>query len=155
MARLASLDGMVETLETRVRGRGVPFLGICVGMQLMATRGEEHGGHCGLDWLPGRVVALSARDRGIKVPHMGWNEIEVRRPDHPVAGRIAAGAHVYFVHGFGFEPDDEEVVLARAEYGGHISAVVGRGNMLGTQFHPEKSQCVGLGFIKDFLSWRP
>lgn len=155
MAGLAALDGMAETLRARVRGAGVPFLGICVGMQLMATAGEEHGGHDGLGWLPGRVVALAAGRRGVKVPHMGWNEIEVRRPDHPVAGRIAAGAHAYFVHSYGFEPEDEAVVLASADYGGPVAAVVGRANLLGTQFHPEKSQRAGLAFIRGFLDWRP
>ncbi len=155
MAGLAALGGMIEALEARVRGAGVPFLGICVGMQLMASTGEEHGSHAGLGWLPGRVAAITPRANGLKVPHMGWNELEVRRKDHPVAGRIAAGAHAYFVHSFAFFAEEADIVLAETDYGGHISAIVGRENMLGTQFHPEKSQQTGLGFIRDFLEWQP
>ncbi len=155
MAGLAALDGMIEALETGVRGRGVPFLGICVGMQLMARTGEEHGGYAGLGWLPGQVAAITPKAHGLKVPHMGWNELVVRRAGHPVAGRIAAGAHAYFVHSFAFFAEEPDIVLAETDYGGHISAIVGRENMLGTQFHPEKSQRTGLGLIRDFLDWRP
>ena len=160
MAGLAALDGMIDALEARVCGEGVPFLGICVGMQLMATTGEEHGSHAGLGWLPGRVVPLNdrageGRAGGLTVPHMGWNEIEIRRPDHPVVGHIAPGAHAYFVHSYAFVADDLDMVLARTDYGGHISAIVGRNNLLGTQFHPEKSQQTGLRLIHDFLNWQP
>ena len=155
MAGLAALDGMIEALEDRVRGDRAPFLGICVGMQLMARTGEEHGSHAGLGWLPGRVAAITPRGNGLKVPHMGWNEVAVRRGDHPVAGRIAAGAHAYFVHGFAFFTEEPGIVLADTDHGGRITAIVGRENMLGTQFHPEKSQRTGLGFIRAFLDWRP
>lgn len=155
MAGLTALDGMIDALEARVRGDGVPFLGICVGMQLMATTGEEHGNHAGLGWLPGRVVSMEHQADGLKVPHMGWNEIEVLRPDHPVAGRITPGAHAYFVHSYVFVADNPDDVLARTDYGGHISAIVGRNNLLGTQFHPEKSQQTGLGLIHEFLNWQP
>ncbi len=155
MAGLAALGGMIEALEVRVRGDRVPFLGICVGMQLMAATGREHGSHAGLGWLPGQVAAITPQGDGLKVPHMGWNEIVVRHRDHPVAGRIATGAHAYFVHGFAFFTEEPDIVLADTDHGGRIAAIIGRENMLGTQFHPEKSQRTGLALIRGFLDWRP
>ena len=152
MSGLARLPGMVEVLHERVRA-GVPLLGICVGMQLMATIGEEHGTHEGLGWVPGRVVPLPAGD-GLRVPHMGWNEIETRG-DHPVLSGLEGRAHAYFVHSYTMVPDDPADVLAVTDYGGPVSAVVGRDNVLGTQFHPEKSQRNGLALISRFLEWRP
>jgi glutamine amidotransferase len=154
MAGLAGLDGMIEALQTRVRDDGVPFLGICVGMQLMATMSREHGRHDGLGWLPGTVAALTPKP-GVRVPHMGWNALEILRSEHPVVGQIAAGAHAYFVHGYAFAVEDPEALLAQTDYGGPISAIVGQDNILGTQFHPEKSQQTGLDFIGNFLNWRP
>ena len=152
MAGLARLPGMVDALRDRV-GAGVPLLGICVGMQLMATTGEEHGSHPGLGWVPGRVVAIRG-DGDLRIPHMGWNEIRPCR-DHPVLAGIGGGTHAYFVHSYTMVPDDPGDVLAVTDYGGRISAVVGRDNVLGTQFHPEKSQRAGLALISRFLAWRP
>ena len=152
MTGLARLPGMVEALHERVRA-GVPLLGICVGMQLMATVGEEHGIHDGLGWVPGRVVPLPPGE-DLRIPHMGWNEIETRA-DHPVLAGLEAGAHAYFVHSYKMVPDRPGDVLAVTDYGGPVAAAVGRGNVLGTQFHPEKSQRNGLALISRFLEWRP
>ncbi len=152
---LDAVPGMTAALEEAVVGRGRPFLGICVGMQLMATRGLEHGSHPGFDWIPGEVVPIAPRDPALKVPHMGWNELEIRVPAHPVLAGIASGAHAYFVHGFHLVPDDPAHLLATVEYGATLAAVVGRENMVGTQFHPEKSQATGLRLIANFLAWTP
>ncbi|MQA65541.1 MAG: imidazole glycerol phosphate synthase subunit HisH [Alphaproteobacteria bacterium] len=152
-AGLRALPGMVEALEDNVVARGKPFLGICVGMQLMATRGLEHGVHRGLGWIEGEVRAIDGG--GVKVPHMGWNDLRLTAPAHPVFAGIDTGAHVYFVHGYRLIPARESDVLAEVDYGGPVAAVVGRDNMVGTQFHPEKSQAVGLGLIANFLAWRP
>ena len=152
MTGLSRLPGMVAALCERADA-GVPLLGICVGMQLMATTGEEHGVHAGLGWVPGRVVPIPAAGR-LRIPHMGWNEVEPCR-DHPVLAGIGSGAHAYFVHSYTMMPDDPGDVLAVTDYGGRISAVIGRDNVLGTQFHPEKSQRVGLALISRFLAWRP
>ena len=152
MTGLARLPGMVDALCERA-GAGVPLLGICVGMQLMASVGEEHGVHPGLGWVPGRVVPIPPGD-DLRIPHMGWNEVEPCR-DHPVLTGIGNATHAYFVHSYMMIPDDPGDVLAVTSYGGRISAVVGRDNVLGTQFHPEKSQRVGLALISRFLAWRP
>jgi imidazole glycerol-phosphate synthase subunit HisH len=151
---LAGLPGMEEALVDAVRRRGRPFLGICVGMQLMAERGREFETVEGLGWLAGEVVALVPSDPTLKIPHMGWNEL-VRRADHPVLDGLTAGAHAYFVHGYRFACADPGDVLAVSDYGGEVAAVVGRDNLVGTQFHPEKSQAVGLHLIANFLEWRP
>ena len=145
---------MIEALEESVRRRAAPFLGICVGMQLMAERGLEMGEHPGLGWIEGEVSALAPRDPGLKIPHMGWNELEIVA-DHPVLAGIATGAHAYFVHSYGFAARNEADVLVRVDYGGPQTAMVGRDNMVGTQFHPEKSQATGLRLIASFLGWRP
>ncbi len=155
MAGLAALDGMVEALRSQVISNAKPFLGICVGMQLMAERGLEHGAQPGLGWIPGEVRPLAPRDPGLKIPHMGWNDLEILRPDHPLLAGLGEGAHMYFVHSFGLECADSADLLATTDYGGPVSAVVGRDNMVGTQFHPEKSQGVGLRLIANFLAWRP
>ena len=152
---LDSLPGMIEALEQVVRRDGRPFLGICVGMQLMASVGREHGDHRGLDWIPGEVVALAPAAPALKVPHMGWNHLQVSAPDHPVLDGLAAGAYVYFVHGFELRAASPADVLANTDYGGLVTAVVGRDNLIGTQFHPEKSQAAGLGLLANFLRWRP
>ena len=151
---LHALPGMVEALEESVRQKGRPFLGICVGMQLMATRGLEHGEHAGFDWIPGEVAALDC-DESLKVPHMGWNELELDRPDHPVLADIAPGDHAYFVHSYAFSPAERSDLLAHTDYGGAVPAAVGRETMIGTQFHPEKSQATGLKLLAAFLKWRP
>lgn len=153
-AGLDNLPGMTEALEHAVLEEGKPFLGICVGMQLMATTGFEHGTHAGLGWIKGRVEPLTPDDKSLKIPHMGWNELEFNRP-HPFFGGVEASAHVYFVHSYQFRAEDRGCVLAETDYGGLLTAVIGRDNMLGTQFHPEKSQRTGLRLITNFLRWRP
>jgi len=148
------VPGMVETLRREVLERGKPFLGICVGMQLMATRGVEYGVHEGLDWIAGDVVRLEPADRALKIPHMGWNEL-AELGAHPLLEGIAPGAHAYFVHSFHLRTATPETRLASADYGGAFAAIVGRDNMAGTQFHPEKSQATGLRLIGNFLAWKP
>ncbi len=151
---LASLPGMVEALEAAVIHDGRPFLGICVGMQMMATIGREHGDHPGLDWIAGEVTPLQPHD-ALKVPQMGWNALDVSATEHPFFVDVPSGAHAYFVHSYSFQAVDPGHVLATVDYGGPITAVIGRDNLLGTQFHPEKSQAVGLRLITNFLRWRP
>jgi len=152
-AGLMAAEGLFEAIETRVAA-GHPFLGICVGMQLMATRGLEHGEAEGFDWIPGDVVRLTPNDPDLKVPHMGWNELVVTA-EHPVLAGIGAGSHAYFVHSYHFRPRDPQHRLAHVHHGQMIAAVVGRDNMVGTQFHPEKSQETGLRLIGNFLGWTP
>ncbi|HVJ53633.1 MAG TPA: imidazole glycerol phosphate synthase subunit HisH [Aliidongia sp.] len=149
---LDAVPGLVEALETRVRQEGVPFLGICVGMQLLAERGLEHEVSAGLGWIKGDVVRIEGP--GLRVPHMGWNDLLIRRP-HPVLVGIQNGDHGYFVHSYRFACTDPGDVLATVEYGGPVVAAIGRDNIVGTQFHPEKSQETGLRLIADFLRWRP
>jgi len=151
---LEAVPGMRAALEEEVIGRGKPFLGICVGAQLMATRGLEFETVAGLDWIPGEVVKLAPNDPSLKIPHMGWNALEFRAP-HPVLAGIAPGAHAYFVHSYQFVCADPKHLLATVEYGGPVTAVIGRDNLVGTQFHPEKSQETGLRLIANFLRWRP
>ncbi len=153
-AGLYGVPGMVDTLQQAVIERGRPFLGICVGMQLMATRGVEYGIHAGLDWIAGDVVRIDPGPKHLKIPHMGWNELSGLRP-HPVLTGIAPGAHAYFVHSFQLKASRPETVLATTDYGGPITAIVGRDNLVGTQFHPEKSQATGLQLIGNFLRWKP
>jgi glutamine amidotransferase len=152
---IEALDGMIEALQESVIGAGRPFLGICVGMQLMADAGLEHGRHPGLGWVAGEVAALDPADKALKIPHMGWNELRLTDPDHPVLRGLEPGTHVYFVHGFGFRPADPADVLAEVDYGGPVVAAVGRDNLVGTQFHPEKSQRAGLRLLANFLRWTP
>ncbi|MFN4276002.1 MAG: imidazole glycerol phosphate synthase subunit HisH [Ferrovibrio sp.] len=152
---LSSLPDMIETLNEQVIKGGKPFLGICVGMQLMATVGREHGEHKGLGWIDGAVELLKPSDAALKVPHMGWNQLRLLRPQHPVLAGIKTGDHAYFVHSYHLLPNDSAVVLAEAEYGGAVVAAIGRDNMVGTQFHPEKSQATGLRLLANFLRWRP
>lgn len=146
MGALSAIPGMVEALNTAVIASGTPFLGICVGMQLMADEGHEHGVTPGLGWIRGKVAPLTPAP-GLKIPHMGWNDV---RPtdNHPL---IAPG-EAYFLHGYAFEGDD---VLATTDHGGSVVAAIGRDNMVGVQFHPEKSQAYGLATLKRFLTWRP
>jgi imidazole glycerol-phosphate synthase subunit HisH len=153
-AGLYGVAGMVDTLQREVIDRGKPFLGICVGMQLMATRGVEYGVHTGLDWIAGDVVRIEPADRTLKIPHMGWNEL-LDLKAHPLLDGIAANEHAYFVHSFHLEAEKAETVLATTEYGGRLTAMVGRDNLAGTQFHPEKSQATGLRLIGNFLRWKP
>ena len=151
---LEALPGMIEAMEEMVREKGRPFLGICVGMQLMAERGTEHGVHDGLGWLDGEVVAIAPKDRSLKVPHMGWNELALTRTDHPLVNGFGRGDHAYFVHSYRLAAQDGDV-LAEVEYGGPVTAIVARDNLAGSQFHPEKSQAVGLRLIANFLAWKP
>ena len=154
MAGLGAIPGMIEALEEAVLRRGIPFLGICVGMQLLASVGREFGDHKGLGWIEGEVVRLAPSDGALKIPHMGWNALSVTRP-HPVLAGIAPDVDVYFVHSYAMRPARPEDTLATADYGGTFTAVAGRDNILGTQFHPEKSQAVGLALLDNFLRWRP
>lgn len=151
---LEALAGMRDALERAIIESARPFLGICVGMQLMGTRGFEHGTHSGFDWIPGDVRALAPSDPSLKIPHMGWNQL-VLENDHPVLHGLEAAVHCYFVHSYQLCAEQPENRLAVTEYGGPVTAVVGRDNMIGTQFHPEKSQRVGLQLISNFLKWRP
>ncbi len=151
---LAAVPGMEAALDEAVRRRGRPFLGICVGMQLMAERGREFETVAGLGWIEGEVVAITPEDPALKIPHMGWNELEFRAP-HPVFEGIAPGAHAYFVHSFALACADRRDLIAIAQYGGEITAAIGRDNLVGTQFHPEKSQATGLRLIAIFRRWRP
>ena len=154
---LDRVSGMAEALEEAVRGRGRPFLGICVGAQLMATRGLEHEVVAGLNWIPGDVAAIKPRDSGLKIPHMGWNTLDVRR-SHPLLDGVKtgpSGLHAYFVHSYQLYANDIGDLIATADYGGPVTAIVARGNIAGTQFHPEKSQTLGLKLIANFLKWRP
>lgn len=152
---LSSLDGMIDALNDQVIAKAKPFLGICVGMQLMASVGREHGEHKGLGWIDGAVELLTPSDPALKIPHMGWNQLQLRQPQHPVLAGISAGDHAYFVHSYHFVPRDRKNVLAEADYGGPVLAAIGRDNMVGTQFHPEKSQVTGLRLLANFLRWRP
>jgi glutamine amidotransferase len=152
---LEALEGMVEALAEAAIARARPFLGICVGMQLMASLGREHGRHRGLGWVPGEVVALEPGEPALKIPHMGWNALEILAPKHPVLAGLEPNTYVYFVHGYQFRPQAPKHLLARVDYGGPVAAVVGRDNLIGTQFHPEKSQAAGLTIIGNFLRWRP
>jgi glutamine amidotransferase len=151
---LAAVAGMEAALAESVSQRGRPFLGICVGMQLMAGWGREFEDVAGLGWIPGEVVAIRPRDPSLKIPHMGWNELEPRQA-HPVLAGLSPGDHAYFVHSFEMRCQNPAHVLATTEYGGTLTAVVGRDNLVGTQFHPEKSQATGLRLISNFLGWRP
>ena len=153
-AGLYAVPGMVAALEREVIERGKPFMGICVGMQLMASRGLEHGVHAGLGWIAGDVVRVVAEDSALKVPQMGWNAFDGVAA-HPVLDGIESGAHAYFVHSYKIVPADPAAVLASVDYGGPVAAMVGRDNMVGTQFHPEKSQRTGLRLIANFLGWWP
>jgi glutamine amidotransferase len=155
LSGVAAVPGLRAALEEVAIARARPFFGICVGMQLMATRGVEHGAHDGFGWIAGEVVALNPGDSALKVPHMGWNDLAIDRPDHPVMRGVHSGDHAYFVHSYRFACADPAHVVAHADYGGPVTAVIGRDNLIGTQFHPEKSQAVGLKLIAAFLEWRP
>ncbi|WP_157216735.1 imidazole glycerol phosphate synthase subunit HisH [Flavisphingomonas formosensis] len=150
MGALSAIGGMVEAMEEAVLRAGRPFLGICVGMQLMADRGEEHGIHRGLGWIGGTVGRLEPTDPALKVPHMGWNDVVPVRPH----AMIVPG-EAYYLHSYAFAATDPADVLAITDHGGPVVAAIGRGNMVGAQFHPEKSQAYGLAFLARFLEWRP
>jgi glutamine amidotransferase len=154
MAGLTALPGMVEALKGAVLARGTPFLGICVGMQLMTSVGREFGDHAGLGWIEGEVVKLAPSDPALKIPQMGWNELAVIR-EHPLFAGIPSGSHAYFLHSYAMKPTLSSDVLATTDYGGAVTAAVARDNYAGTQFHPEKSQAIGIALLGNFLVWRP
>ena len=154
---LEAVSGMIDTLEDVVRKKARPFLGICVGMQLMSARGLEHTVTPGFGWIKGDVQAIAPNDADLKIPHMGWNTLNVETP-HPLLEGIATGAnglHAYFVHSFHLAADDRRVIVAETDYGGAVTAMVADGNIAGTQFHPEKSQTLGLKLLANFLRWTP
>jgi glutamine amidotransferase len=151
---LFARDGVFRAMEEAVTERGVPFLGICVGMQMLASTGHEYAQVPGLDWIGGDVVRIAPSDDALKVPHMGWNDLVIDHP-HPVLEGLATGDHAYFVHSFHFQVADPAERLAHCDYGGEVTAIVGRDNVVGTQFHPEKSQAAGLRLIANFLTWKP
>jgi imidazole glycerol-phosphate synthase subunit HisH len=156
-AGLLAIDGMAEAIEEGVRGKGKPFLGICVGMQLLAERGLEHHETAGFGWIKGAVTAIAPGDPKLKIPHMGWNNLALRRA-HPVFEGVILGENgqnAYFVHSFHLVASNDQDVIATADYGGEITAAVGRDTFVGVQFHPEKSQNFGLRLISNFLRWRP
>jgi len=154
---LDAVDGMVAALEEAVHQKGRPFLGICVGMQLLAGRGREYEVTEGLGWIAGEVDRIAPSDPQLKIPHMGWNTLNVTRPHKLVEGLGLGpdGRHTYFVHSYAFNVAQHADLVAEAEYGGPITAIVGRDNVVGTQFHPEKSQKLGLALIANFLTWKP
>ena len=154
MSELKGQAGLFEALIEAVEVRGRPFLGICVGMQLMARTGFEYETTEGLGWIDGEVVAITPDDPSLKVPHMGWNDLVINAP-HPVLEGIATGDHAYFVHSYQMQVSDPSQLLAHCDYGGPVTAIVGTGTMIGTQFHPEKSQSAGLRLIANWLKWAP
>jgi len=153
-AALMAAEGVFDATAEAVQTRAVPFLGICVGMQMLASRGHEYETVDGLGWIGGDIRRIAPVDPSLKVPHMGWNDLVLDHP-HPVLEGIASGDHAYFVHSYHFEVADAGERLAHCDYGGDITAVVGRDNVIGTQFHPEKSQSAGLRLIANFLKWTP
>jgi imidazole glycerol-phosphate synthase subunit HisH len=154
---LDAVAGMVEALDTRVRRQGRPFLGICVGMQLMAERGREYEVTEGLGWIPGEVDRITPSDPNLKIPHMGWNTLNQMRPHKLIDGIPVGpqGLHAYFVHSFHLKTAQPSSLVAQADYGGPVTAIVGCDTVVGTQFHPEKSQRLGLQLIANFLQWKP
>jgi imidazole glycerol-phosphate synthase subunit HisH len=157
IANLRDADGLIEALHEAVQVKKRPFLGICVGMQLLATRGLEHGVSLGLDWIPGEVRRIEPGRPGFKVPHMGWNTLYAHQ-EHALLSGIPHGPnglHAYFLHSYQFMPADDLDIVAEADYGGPITALIARENMAGAQFHPEKSQVLGLKLLANFLKWSP
>ncbi|MBT8458562.1 MAG: imidazole glycerol phosphate synthase subunit HisH [Boseongicola sp.] len=154
MSELQGQAGLFEALKEAVDVKGRPFLGICVGMQLMARAGHEYETTPGLGWIDGEVYEIEPTDKTLKVPHMGWNDLVIDQP-HPVLKGIATGDHAYFVHSYQMQVADRTQLLAHCEYGGPVTAIVGTGTMVGTQFHPEKSQSAGLRLIANWLTWAP
>ena len=159
MAGLSAKTGLLSALRDTAVGNAIPFLGICVGMQLMAAEGFEHGRHAGLGWIDGIVRKMTPSDPGLKIPHMGWNSLSYTngqpQQTHPVLQHLLLQDHFYFVHSFVFESKDSASILARADYGGEVPAIIARNNMIGVQFHPEKSQDAGMRLLRGFLEWRP
>ena len=153
-AALGDRDGLFAAIEEAVTRKAKPFLGICVGMQMLASLGREYHDTAGFGWVPGEVVRIAPTDRALKVPHMGWNDLVIDRP-HPVLDGIKTGDHAYFVHSYQFRVENPAHRLAHVDYAGPVTAIIGRDTMVGTQFHPEKSQATGLRLIANFLTWKP
>ena len=151
---LTAVPGLAEAIIEAVDRRAVPFLGICVGMQMLATRGHEYAPTDGFGWIPGQVTRISPANPTFKIPHMGWNDLVIDQP-HPVLAGLSSGDHAYFVHSWAMQVTHPAHLLAHVDYAGAITAIVGRDNIIGTQFHPEKSQSAGLRLIGNFLRWRP
>lgn len=151
---LDAVDGLVAAMNEAVIKNAKPFFGICVGMQLMADVGREFGDTNGLGWVGGEVVAMKPGNANLKIPHMGWNDLKIKNP-HPLLAGLPVGGHAYFVHSYQFNANDEKNVIGEIDYGDPVTAVIAKDNMVGTQFHPEKSQGFGLGIIANFLSWKP
>ena len=151
---LGDHGGLFEAIDEAVTAKGRPFMGICIGMQMLATRGLEHGQTPGFDWIGGEVTRIAPSDPGLKVPHMGWNDL-ILDHDHPCLAGLSTGDHAYFVHSYHFVVADPAHRLAHVDYAGAVTAIVGRDNLFGTQFHPEKSQGAGLRLIANFLAWKP
>ncbi len=153
-AALGGYEGLADAIIDAVENKGRPFLGICVGMQMMATRGLEFEETSGFDWIKGDVAAITPKDPSLKIPHMGWNDLIIDQP-HPVLAGIETGDHAYFVHSYAMKVSDPTDLIAHVDYAGDVTAIVGRDNKIGMQFHPEKSQANGLRMIANFLSWAP
>lgn len=153
-AALDAVPGLFDAIEQAVIHKGRPFMGICIGMQMMVTLGREYRDTRGFDWLRGEVARIDPAQTGLKVPHMGWNDLVIDQP-HPVLAGISIGDHAYFVHSYQVQLVDPADLLAHVDYTGRVTAIIGRANMIGTQFHPEKSQQTGLRMIANFLNWRP
>jgi glutamine amidotransferase len=153
MEGLRAIPGMIEALEKRVLADGVPFLGVCVGMQMMANRGLEHGATEGLGWIAGQVEPIERTDPAIKIPHMGWNDGSPLA--HANGAQLIEPGEAYFLHSYHFVPDEGRHIAAMTDHGGGLVAAVARDNLLGVQFHPEKSQAYGLALLARFLDWRP
>ena len=151
---LNDMGGLAEAIVEAVEKDGKPFLGICVGMQMLATLGHEYEETAGFDWIGGEIVRITPADATLKVPHMGWNDLVIDNP-HPVLDGIKTGDHAYFVHSYHMKVSDPAQRIAHVDYAGDITAIVGRDNVVGTQFHPEKSQATGLRLIANFLNWKP
>lgn len=152
---LQSIPGLIEALHEAAITKARPLMGICVGMQLLADCGLEHVPTPGLGWIGGQITSLATPERrGLKIPHMGWNDLQIHRP-HPVLEGVRDGDHAYFVHSWQFIPSDAAHLIATVDYGGSVTAIVGRDNIIGMQFHPEKSQALGLQLIRNFLTWAP
>lgn len=154
MQGLQAISGMQEALHDAVIERQIPFLGVCVGMQMMVERSFEHGEHAGLGWIAGQVRRMESATPRHKIPHMGWNELYLNA-EHPMLNGIQNGDHAYFVHSYAVHCEQAGHVLAEAQYGSRFAAIIGRDNLIGSQFHPEKSQQTGLRFLSNFLEWHP
>lgn len=153
-AALLAVPGMVDALIEGVQAKGKPFMGICVGMQMLATRGQEYQPTDGLGWIGGEITKITPNDPALKVPHMGWNDLVIEQA-HPVLDGVSKGDHAYFVHSWAMDVADPAHRLAHVGYGNDVTAIIARDNIIGTQFHPEKSQGTGLRLIGNFLRWRP